>query len=55
MGDREEKAELETGEPVKEPSRTPFRVKPRHMGIIPGLSYDNIEHVLEIGEGEWHR
>jgi hypothetical protein len=55
MDDPQEKAELENGEPAKEQPRTPFKIKPRHMGVIPGLSYDNIERLLEIGEGEWHR
>ena len=32
-----------------------FRVEPRHMGLRPGLSYDNIEALLEFGEGERHR
>jgi hypothetical protein len=25
------------------------------MGLLPGLSYDNIERLLEIGEGDRHR
>lgn len=33
----------------------PFRVKPKHMGTIPGLNYDSIEALLEFGEGENHR
>jgi hypothetical protein len=37
------------------PPRKPFKVKPKHMGVIPGLSYDNIESVLEIAEGLSHR
>ena len=32
-----------------------FRVEPRHMGLRPGLSYDNIEALVEFGEGERHR
>jgi hypothetical protein len=35
--------------------RKPFKIKPRHMGVMPGISYDNIERLLEIGEGERHR
>ncbi|HVW07321.1 MAG TPA: CopG family transcriptional regulator [Bryobacteraceae bacterium] len=36
------------------PVRT-LKVKPWPMGLKPGLSYDNIEALLEYGEGEWHR
>ena len=35
--------------------RRVLKVKPRPMGLLPGLSYDNIEALLEIGEGERHR
>jgi hypothetical protein len=35
--------------------RPAFRIEPKHMGVRPGLSYDNIEALLEIGEGEGHR
>ncbi len=31
---------------------TPFRVKPRSIGLKKGLSYDSISHLLAIGEGE---
>ena len=37
------------------PPRKPFKIKARHMGVTPGLSYDNIERLLEIGEGVLHR
>jgi hypothetical protein len=30
-------------------------IKPTHMGYKPGLKYDNIESLLEYGEGEAHR
>jgi hypothetical protein len=33
----------------------PFRIKPKHMGTRPGINYDNIAALLEIGEGESHR
>jgi hypothetical protein len=33
-------------------SVTTFRVKPRSMGLKPGLSYDSISQLLAIGEGE---
>jgi len=32
-----------------------FRIKPFHMGLIPGLDYDDIEGLLEYGEGPYHR
>ena len=32
-----------------------FRVEPQHMGVRPGLNYDNIESLIELGEGERHR
>ena len=33
----------------------PFRVKSRPMGLSPGLSYDNIEELLDQIEGPWRR
>lgn len=33
----------------------PFKIKPFRMGLRPGLSYDNIEALLEYGEGPHHR
>jgi hypothetical protein len=35
--------------------RRVLKIKPKHMGLLPGLSYDNIERLLEIGEGDRHR
>jgi metal-responsive CopG/Arc/MetJ family transcriptional regulator len=35
--------------------RRAFKVKPKRMGLMPGLNYDNIEAVLEIAEGVRHR
>ncbi|MCU1336393.1 MAG: hypothetical protein JWO19_1974 [Bryobacterales bacterium] len=35
--------------------KTPFKIKPVRMGLRPGLSYDNIEALLEYGEGPLHR
>jgi hypothetical protein len=35
--------------------RRVLKVKPRDFGLRPGLSYDNIEALIEIGEGERHR
>ncbi len=39
----------------KPPRRRTLRIKPAHMGHKPGLNYDNIESLLEYGEGERHR
>ncbi len=33
-------------------SSTPFRVKPKAMGLKAGLSYDSISQLIELGEGE---
>ena len=33
-------------------SATPFRVRPRAIGLRPGLSYDSVSRLLELGEGE---
>jgi hypothetical protein len=35
--------------------RRTLRIKPTHMGHKPGLNYDNIESLLEYGEGDRHR
>ena len=32
-----------------------LKIEPDHMGHKPGLNYDNIESLLEYGEGEQHR
>ena len=37
------------------PERKPFVVHPRPLGLPPGLSYDNIEDLLEALEGPLHR
>jgi hypothetical protein len=39
----------------KTPSRKPFVVAPRKLGLPPGLSYDNVEQLLEALEGGPHR
>ena len=33
----------------------PFQVKPFHMGVMPGVNYDNIGALLEFLEGPLHR
>lgn len=38
-----------------EPPRRAFRIKPVHMGYREGLNYDDIQSLLEYGEGEQHR
>jgi hypothetical protein len=32
-----------------------FRVEPKHMGVRPGVNYDDIGGLIELGEGERHR
>ena len=39
----------------KQQTRKPFVVTPLKMGLPPGLSYDNIEELLEALEGPYHR
>jgi hypothetical protein len=33
----------------------PFKVRPRKLGLPSGLSYDNVEEVIERLEGAGHR
>lgn len=40
---------------AKQPVRKKFVVKPRAMGLPPGLSYDNIGELLDAIEGPLHR
>ena len=35
--------------------RKPFVVHPRALGLPPGLSYDNVEDLIEALEGTAHR
>jgi hypothetical protein len=35
--------------------RKQFTVRPRAMGLPPGLSYDNVEELLEALEGPSHK
>ena len=37
------------------PRRRALTIKPTHMGHRPGLNYDNIESLLEYGEGDQHK
>ena len=39
----------------KRPPRKPFTVTPRKLGLPSGLSYDNVEQLLEALEGPAHR
>jgi hypothetical protein len=36
-------------------NRRTLAIQPTHMGHKPGLNYDNIESLLEYGEGDQHR
>ena len=36
-------------------SAPPFQVKPRRMGVAPGVNYDCIGELLETAEGPLHR
>lgn len=37
------------------PSRKPFVVKPRKLGLPAGFTYDNVEQMIERLEGPEHR
>lgn len=37
------------------PPQKPFAVTPRKLGLLPGLSYDNVGHLLEALEGPAHK
>ncbi|HEV7219311.1 MAG: CopG family transcriptional regulator [Terriglobales bacterium] len=39
----------------KRPQRKPFVVTPRKLGLPSGLSYDNVEELIEVLEGPEHR
>jgi hypothetical protein len=38
-----------------QPRRRTLKIKPAHMGYRTGLNYDDVESLLEYGEGEQHR
>ena len=40
---------------AKRPARKPFVVAPRKLGLPSGLTYDNVEQLLEAVEGPTHR
>jgi hypothetical protein len=42
---------LRLGLTAKPPARKPFVVKPRSLGLPPGMSYDNVEELLDALEG----
>lgn len=35
--------------------RKPFKINPVRLSLRPGLSYDDIEALLEFGEGPFHK
>jgi hypothetical protein len=39
----------------KQPLRKPFVVKPLNLGLPQGLSYDNVEELLDYLEGPYRR
>ena len=39
----------------KQQSRKPFTVTPRPLGLPPGMSYDNVEELIEALEGPMHK
>ena len=45
---------LRLGLTARKPARKKFVVKPIAMGLPPGLSYDNVEELIEALEGPYH-
>jgi hypothetical protein len=39
----------------QKPDRGAFRVRPSRIGLRPGLAYDDVEALIEYGEGGPHR
>jgi hypothetical protein len=39
----------------EKPRRRKLEIRPTHMGFHPGLNHDDVESLLEYGEGEQHR
>jgi hypothetical protein len=39
----------------RKPDRKQFSVHPRALGLPPGLSYDNVEDLIEAIEGTTHK
>jgi hypothetical protein len=37
------------------PFKRTLKIKPRNMGLKPGLSYDDVEALIEYAEGPYHR
>jgi hypothetical protein len=40
---------------AKQKTRKPFVVTPHPLGLPPGLSYDNVEELIEALEGDMHK
>jgi len=40
---------------VAQSAPRPFKITPLRLRLLPGLSYDSIEALLEYGEGRLHR
>ncbi len=40
---------------AKPPFKRTLKIKPRNMGLKPGLSYDDVEALIEYAEGPDHR
>ena len=37
------------------PTRRGFEIRPLHMGFGAGLNHDNVESLIDFGEGDRHR
>ena len=40
---------------VQAPFKRTLKIKPRNMGVFPGLNYDDVEGLIEYAEGPDHR
>lgn len=40
---------------ARPPLKRTLKIKPRPMGLFPGLNYDDVEALIEYAEGPYHR
>jgi hypothetical protein len=40
---------------TRPPFKRTLKIKPRNMGLKPGLNYDDVEALIEYAEGPYHR
>lgn len=42
-------------EQTRPPVKRTLKIKPRNIGLFPGLNYDDVEALIEYAEGPYHR